>query len=154
MKGRLLDFSIQENLGIISGDDGNRYSFAGSEWRATGTPSTGMVVDFEARGSEAVAVYLDSASAAEADSKSKVVAGVLAILIGGLGIHKFYLNYRDQGLALLGATAVGFVLSFVGTGFVILVAIAVCCLVEGIIYLTKSDEEFYQTYIIGKKTWF
>ncbi|MEX0716039.1 MAG: hypothetical protein WD066_05605 [Planctomycetaceae bacterium] len=27
-------------------------------------------------------------------------------------------------------------------------------LVEGIIYLTKSDEEFYQTYIVGKKEWF
>ncbi len=27
-------------------------------------------------------------------------------------------------------------------------------LVEGIIYLTKSDEEFYQTYMLGKKEWF
>jgi len=27
-------------------------------------------------------------------------------------------------------------------------------LIEGIIYLTKTDEEFYQTYQAGKKTWF
>ncbi|NNC62181.1 MAG: hypothetical protein HKO11_07575, partial [Eudoraea sp.] len=27
-------------------------------------------------------------------------------------------------------------------------------LIEGIIYLTKSDEEFYNTYQVGKKPWF
>jgi hypothetical protein len=27
-------------------------------------------------------------------------------------------------------------------------------IIEGIIYLTKSDEEFYQTYQVGKKAWF
>jgi len=26
--------------------------------------------------------------------------------------------------------------------------------IEGIIYLTKSDEEFYNTYQVGKKAWF
>ena len=27
-------------------------------------------------------------------------------------------------------------------------------IIEGIIYLTKSDEEFVQTYIVNKKPWF
>jgi hypothetical protein len=27
-------------------------------------------------------------------------------------------------------------------------------LIEGIIYLTKTDEEFYQTYVVEKKAWF
>jgi hypothetical protein len=27
-------------------------------------------------------------------------------------------------------------------------------LIEGILYLTKSDEEFYRTYVLGKKEWF
>jgi hypothetical protein len=26
--------------------------------------------------------------------------------------------------------------------------------VEGIIYLTKTDEEFHQTYVVGRKPWF
>ena len=26
--------------------------------------------------------------------------------------------------------------------------------VEGIIYLMKTDEEFYQTYVVEKKAWF
>jgi TM2 domain-containing membrane protein YozV len=71
----------------------------------------------------------------------KVVAGILAILLGGLGVHKFILGYTKEGIIQL-------VLGFLcGVGFVI-------GLIEGIIYLTKSDEEFYQTYQVGKKAWF
>ncbi|MEZ0180615.1 MULTISPECIES: TM2 domain-containing protein [Flavobacterium] len=71
----------------------------------------------------------------------KVVAGVLAILLGGLGVHKFYLGYTKEGIIqlILGLLC--------GIG-------AIIGLIEGIIYLTKTDEEFYQTYQVGQKTWF
>ena len=36
MKGTILDFSIPESAGVVSGDDGNRYRFAGADWKATG----------------------------------------------------------------------------------------------------------------------
>lgn len=71
----------------------------------------------------------------------KVVAGILAILLGGLGVHKFILGYTKEGIIQL-------ILGFLcGVGFVI-------GLIEGIIYLTKTDEEFYQTYQVGKRGWF
>jgi TM2 domain-containing membrane protein YozV len=71
----------------------------------------------------------------------KVIAGILGILIGGLGIHKFILGYNKEGIIQI-------LLSFLcGIG-------AVIGLIEGIIYLTKSDQEFYQTYQVGKKGWF
>jgi TM2 domain-containing membrane protein YozV len=70
----------------------------------------------------------------------KVMAGILAILLGGLGVHKFVLGYTKEGIIQL-------VIGFCGIGYVI-------GLVEGIIYLTKTDEEFYQTYQVGKKGWF
>ena len=71
----------------------------------------------------------------------KLAAGLLAILLGGLGVHKFILGYTKEGIIQL-------VLGFLcGVGFVI-------GLIEGIIYLTKTDEEFYQTYQVGKKGWF
>lgn len=57
MKGQVLDFSIQENSGMISGEDGSRYTFAGSEWRENFPPTRGMTVDFEAQGGNAVAIY-------------------------------------------------------------------------------------------------
>ena len=72
----------------------------------------------------------------------KVVAGILGILLGGLGVHKFYLGYTTTGIIQL---VIG-VCTF-GVGGII-------GLIEGIIYLTKSDEEFIQTYQVGKKEWF
>ena len=70
----------------------------------------------------------------------KIVAGLLAIVLGGLGIHKFILGYTKEGI-------IQFLLSFLcGLG-------ALIGLIEGIIYLTKTDEEFYQTYQVGKKGW-
>ena len=47
MKGNILDFSIQTNTGIISGDDQNRYNFTGAEWRGQRQPTRGDRVDFD-----------------------------------------------------------------------------------------------------------
>ncbi len=78
--------------------------------------------------------------------KSKIVAGVLGILLGWLGIHKFYLGYVKEGLILAGVTLITFgTLSWVSS---------LVGLVEGIIYLTKTDEEFRNTYVVGRKPWF
>lgn len=71
----------------------------------------------------------------------RIVAGIFGILLGGLGIHKFYLGY-------VGAGIIQIILSMVcGIG-------AIIALIEGIIYLTKSDEEFIQTYQVGQRQWF
>ena len=72
----------------------------------------------------------------------KMIAGILAIVIGSLGIHKFVLGYTQEGIIQIVITVVT-----CGIGGII-------PLIEGIIYLTKSDEEFYQTYQVGKKGWF
>ena len=47
MKGSILDYSIQTNSGIISGDDQNRYKFTGAEWRGQRPPTRGDRVDFD-----------------------------------------------------------------------------------------------------------
>jgi uncharacterized membrane protein YhaH (DUF805 family) len=47
MKGSILDFSIQTNTGIISGDDQNRYNFTGAEWHGQRPPTRGDRVDFD-----------------------------------------------------------------------------------------------------------
>jgi TM2 domain-containing membrane protein YozV len=73
-------------------------------------------------------------------AEKKIVAGILGILLGGLGIHKFYLGYTKEGIIQL-------ILGFFCIGSII-------GLIEGIIYLTKSDEAFVATYITGKKGWF
>ena len=47
MKGKILDFSVQTNTGVISGDDQKRYNFIGSEWCGSQTPNHGDNVDFD-----------------------------------------------------------------------------------------------------------
>ena len=79
-------------------------------------------------------------------SNKRIAAGILAILLGTLGVHKFYLGYTGAGLIMLLVTVLSiFILSPV-TGTI--------GLIEGIIYLAKSDREFYRDYIVQKRTWF
>lgn len=87
-------------------------------------------------------------------NNKRVLTGVLAILFGSLGIHKFVLGYNNEGIILLVATAIGYATLCFVVGAFILTATSVVGLVEGIIYLTKSDAEFYDTYQVHKKPWF
>lgn len=72
----------------------------------------------------------------------KLVAGICGIVLGGFGVHKFVLGYTTEGIIQIVIT-----LLTCGAGSIV-------GLIEGIIYLTKSDEEFVRTYIQGKKGWF
>ena len=76
----------------------------------------------------------------------KIAAGICGILLGSLGIHKFILGFTTPGIIMLLVTILT-----CGVGAVPMYVIG---LIEGIIYLTKSDEEFYQLYAIDKKEWF
>jgi TM2 domain-containing membrane protein YozV len=76
---------------------------------------------------------------AKEEGPSRTVCGILAILLGGWGVHRFMLGDITGGI----------------------IRIVLCCglfnvigIIEGIIYLTKTDEEFYQTYVVEKKGWF
>jgi TM2 domain-containing membrane protein YozV len=76
----------------------------------------------------------------------KIAAGICGILLGALGVHKFILGYTTQGIIMLLVTVLtlglaGFIMGIIG-------------LIEGIIYLTKSDEDFSRIYIQNKKGWF
>lgn len=80
----------------------------------------------------------------------KMLAGILAIVLGGFGIHKFILGYTKEGIILLVVTLVLGVITCGLAGWVAWIV----GIVEGIIYLTKTDEEFYATYQVGRKPWF
>ena len=76
----------------------------------------------------------------------RIIAGILGILMGALGIHKFVLGYTNQGIIILALTLV--------SCFTLTPITSLLGLIEGIIYLTKSDEEFVYTYQTNKKEWF
>lgn len=81
-----------------------------------------------------------------ARASSKIPAGVCGILLGCLGIHKFILGYTGAGLVMLLVT-----LLTCGVGATVMYIIG---LIEGIIYLSRSDEEFVRVYVEGRKEWF
>jgi TM2 domain-containing membrane protein YozV len=85
-------------------------------------------------------------STASSHTSNKIAAGVCGILLGSLGIHKFILGYTGAGLIMLLVTILT-----CGFGGIVMHLIG---LIEGIIYLTKSDEEFIRTYVEGRKEWF
>jgi len=92
--------------------------------------------------------------ATKSGENKKLLAGLLGIFLGAFGVHKFILGYQKEGFILLGGTLLGIATSCIVIGVFIYMATGVVGLIEGIIYLTKSDEEFYQTYQVGKKPWF
>ena len=152
MKGQVLDFSIQLNSGAISGSDGTRYNFSGEDWKGDRPPSRGMMVDFTAEDNQAKEVYAAIGSGATSD-KNKLAAGLLAIFLGGLGIHKFYLGFTGPGLVYLLINTVGMAITWILL-FIPNIILGVLAFIEGIIYLTKTDEEFEQLYVVEKKQWF
>ncbi|OBQ57127.1 TM2 domain-containing protein [Tamlana sp. s12] len=88
------------------------------------------------------------------NDNQKVLAGILALLFGSFGLHKFILGYTKEGATLLGITILGVLLSCFGIGALFVWVPTAIGVVEGVIYLTKSDADFYNTYQVGKKPWF
>jgi TM2 domain-containing membrane protein YozV len=98
-------------------------------------------------------------------SGKKIAAGICGIILGamglgGLGVHKFVLGLNAGGFTMLGITLGSLILGVVTCGITLFVfplaasAMTIISLVEGIIYLTKSDAEFYQLYMVQKRQWF
>ena len=87
-------------------------------------------------------VVNESGKEVSEQSSNRVLAGVLGIVLGELGIHKFILGYTKEGLIQIGPTIITCGLAgLIGK-------------IEGIIYLTKSDDQFINEYQINKKGWF
>lgn len=88
-------------------------------------------------------------------SKNRTTAGVLALLLGWLGVHKFYLGRNTPGIIM----AAGSIATFC-CGFFLLIpwilsfGIWAVGVAEGIIMLTKTDAEFEQIYVQQQKEWF
>ena len=80
------------------------------------------------------------------NQKSKIVAGLLGIFLGAFGVHKFYLGYTKEAVIML-------VISLLSLGTLAAI-VELIGFIEGIIYITKSDEDFQAIYVDGHKGWF
>jgi TM2 domain-containing membrane protein YozV len=147
----------------IIGGDGREYGPASAEqvrdWVRQGRANAQTRIRAEAGGEWRTLAELEEfravleppplggrGGASGAGSADRIAAGVFGILLGGLGIHKFVLGYTGPGLILLLVT-----LLTCGVAWPVTHLIG---LIEGILYLTKTDDEFVRTYVHGRKSWF
>ncbi|ESQ86170.1 hypothetical protein AEAC466_02965 [Asticcacaulis sp. AC466] len=100
MQGTVLTFQPETNTGLISGHNGERYTFSLIEWQSRDkAPREGMMVDFEIDDKSAKQIIV--MKTARTGNKSRVTALVLAFFLGGLGAHKFYLGQTVWGVIYL-----------------------------------------------------
>ncbi|WKW47670.1 hypothetical protein P3875_10225 [Myroides sp. JBRI-B21084] len=69
-------------------------------------------------------------------------------------MHKFILGYNNQGILLLILSIFGYLTICLFVGYFFLLITCFISLIEGIVYLTKSDFDFYNQYIRHKRPWF
>ncbi len=80
----------------------------------------------------------------------QLLASYCGIICGGFGVHKFVLGYAPEGLIMLLISAVGGYFTY---GFSLLI-MQLVGLIEGMIYLNKTHEQFIDTYFSNKQGWF
>ena len=79
-------------------------------------------------------------------SNKKLAAGLTGIFLGAFGVHKFILGYTKPAVIMLVVS-----LLTCGVGYFVFQVIGI---IEGVIYLTKSNAEFETEYLDGQKDWF
>ena len=159
MKGTILNYTFKTDTGEISGDDNNRYTFSKSDWNEDSAPQKDMKVDFDTKGNKATSIYVIKNEISQNNQdkknypKSPIAAVLLALFLGGFGSHKFYLGYTGPAILYLLTFTVGWFILWILL-YIPTIILAIIAFVEGIIYITKSEEEFHETYVVNKKTWF
>jgi TM2 domain-containing membrane protein YozV len=147
MRGQVLGVDTRTGDGIVTGDDGRRYSFRPADWAHKGEPAIGMYVDFDIDQNRALSIFpvpgaladqpaAPPAPAPDLRDRNKYVAALLAFFLGPLGIHRFYVGRTGSGIAMLvlSCTIVGLLIS------------APWALIDTIRYLFMSDREFAARY--------
>jgi hypothetical protein len=148
MRGQILGVDRQRGVGLVSGEDGQRYAFRPEDWAQEGEPAIGLYVDFETEGQDARSLFPvpganpqplvapSRAPVAPRSDRNKLIAALLAFMLGPLGIHRFYLGRTGSGIAML-------VLSITVIGLLVSVPWA---FVDMIRYLVMPERDFARRY--------
>ena len=146
-------------VGTITGEDGSSYNLITEDIlvntkQIEGRGLVGHKVFFIPNGAQAkrvivrddiLGIYIVAADGSFIGNGDRLISAIIAVLLGLIGAHKFYLGYKSQGILMFLAGTVGWLLIFPPfISFVISIA-------EAFIYLSKTDQEFYDTYIAKER---
>ncbi len=180
MKGKIFSFDVASDTGLITSEDADRYEFFLDAWKSVDAPLKGTPIEFYfGEDGSITEIYRvvpvapeppeppapsekPTGSVAPGEKKapqivyrrmqggkSRLVAAALAIFLGGLGAHKFYTGDPVSGGIRLAVFLLGLLMMFIPT-----VVIAGIAVIEGVIYLFTSTENFDRTYLQGRRAWF
>lgn len=147
MRGQVLGVDTRTGDGIVTGEDGRRYSFGPTDWAHRGQPAIGMQVDFESEQNRALSIFpvpgaapapavQSTVAATNPNDRNKYIAAIIAFFVGIFGVHRFYLGRTGSAIAML-------VLTCTIVGMVISIPWAFIDMVR---YLMMSEEEFAERY--------
>lgn len=160
MRGRVLGFDGSTGKGVILGEDGVHYSIVGGSLRVgVRRLHEGQDVEF-LPGADDVAWEVGPTPR----GRNRIVAAMLAMFLGVLGAHKFYLGRYGTGFAMLVAFIGGMAMNgsfpwlyfilgplpagIIGTfGLIVSSGIALVSIAEATVYITRTDEEFHEKYV-------
>ncbi|MGZ8136484.1 MAG: TM2 domain-containing protein [Methylococcaceae bacterium] len=105
MIGHIESYDPDNGTGVIKSED-KLFTFHLDDWKAVAPPDQGDDVNFEAQDEtkacniNLVGAYLEPPKAV----KYKYVAAFLALVFGGVGLHRIYLGYYKVALAQIVVT--------------------------------------------------
>lgn len=80
-------------------------------------------------------------------------ASLLAIFLGALGVHKFYLGHLAEGCVHITLTLASLAAAFVVDSWLPLVVVMLFSAIEGVIYVSRSEEQFVRDYLEERRRW-
>lgn len=146
MKGHIRSYDATRGVGLIDPDEGTPLGFQVEDVVFAKAIAPGRRVKFAIDAHVPYAYDIKIAGAPRLD-RSRIIAAVLAIVLGVFGAHKFYLGYTSVGFTIL-----IMVLGFSWTG---IIPLSLACLgvIEGILYLSQPDETFQKKYLVNRRYW-
>ena len=86
------------------------------------------------------------------DAKSPLLAYLLLIFLGWLGVHRFYLGCTGTGVTMLILFVLGLLTAPIGVGFVLLLVLGIWCLVDLFLIpgITRADRDQLRQRMAGE----
>jgi hypothetical protein len=106
MLGTIESYDSKSQTGVIKSKEDD-YAFHINDWQEEELPDDGDEVVFEEKDGEIYTVSLVGANFAQLEAvKSRTIAGLLGLILGAVGAHRFYLGYYVIGILQLIVTVV------------------------------------------------
>jgi len=148
MNGTIIAYEDARGVGLIAPEDGGKpIGFRVEDVDVPKHLNVGEAVVYSVEVGDWFANRIAILSAPRA-TRSRIIAALLAIFGGVLGLQKFYLGYMGTGFLIAFLT-----ICFWWLAMLPVLAAAGLGVIEGLIYLTMSNETFEQRYLKGRRRW-